>query len=231
MMISIIIPVYDEEKTIISILKKINSLNIWNENQKKEIIVINDGSNDKTLNLLKQNTILYTKLINNITNKGKGFSVKEGIKNSSGDYILIQDSDNEYDPDDYVKFINCAKKFNADLVIGSRFIFDQYSRSHYFFNKIGNKIITLLFNIVNNTTFTDIYCGYIFFKKNILEINKIKSEGFDQQAEILNNIVKNGNKYYEVSVNYNGRTISEGKKIKFYHIIPVLFQIMKSKFL
>ena len=231
MMISIIIPVYNEEKTIITILKKINSLNIWNENQKKEIIVINDGSNDKTLNLLKQNTILYTKLINNITNKGKGFSVKEGIKNSSGDYILIQDSDNEYDPDDYVKFINCAKKFNADLVIGSRFIFDQYSRSHYFFNKIGNKIITLLFNIVNNTTFTDIYCGYIFFKKNILEINKIKSEGFDQQAEILNNIVKNGNKYYEVSVNYNGRTISEGKKIKFYHIIPVLFQIMKSKFL
>lgn len=230
-MISIIIPVYNEEKTIITILKKINSLNIWNENQKKEIIVINDGSNDKTLNLLKQNTILYTKLINNITNKGKGFSVKEGIKNSSGDYILIQDSDNEYDPDDYVKFINCAKKFNADLVIGSRFIFDQYSRSHYFFNKIGNKIITLLFNIVNNTTFTDIYCGYIFFKKNILEINKIKSEGFDQQAEILNNIVKNGNKYYEVSVNYNGRTISEGKKIKFYHIIPVLFQIMKSKFL
>ena len=231
MMISINIPVCNEEKTIITILKKINSLNIWNENQKKEIIVINDGSNDKTLNLLKQNTILYTKLINNITNKGKGFSVKEGIKNSSGDYILIQDSDNEYDPDDYVKFINCAKKFNADLVIGSRFIFDQYSRSHYFFNKIGNKIITLLFNIVNNTTFTDIYCGYIFFKKNILEINKIKSEGFDQQAEILNNIVKNGNKYYEVSVNYNGRTISEGKKIKFYHIIPVLFQIMKSKFL
>lgn len=229
MVISIIVPVYNEEKTIIKILEKINSLNIWNKEIKKEVIVVNDGSTDKTQDLLERNSILYNKLIKNKINEGKGFSIKEGIKISLGDYIIFQDADDEYDPNDYIKFINCAKKFNADFVIGSRFNYDQYTRSHNFFNKIGNKIITFFFNMINNTTFTDIYCCYIFFKRKILEIDKIKSKGFEQHAEILGNITKNGNKYYEVPVNYNGRSISEGKKIRFYHIIPIFYQIVKSR--
>ena len=93
---------------------------------------------------------------------------KERTEVAKGDFVLIQDADEEYDPNDYIKFIDCAKKFSADLVIGSRFIYDKYTRSHNFLNKIGNSIITLLFNLTYNTNFfTDIYCCYIFFLKEI----------------------------------------------------------------
>ena len=134
MLISIIIPTYNEEKTIIKILNQINSLNIWSDesnfkNYDKEIIIIDDGSSDKTINLLKQNQNLYTKLLINKSNKGKGFSVKEGLKVANGEYIIFQDADDEYDPKDYIKFINCAVQFDADFVIGSRFNYDKFIRS------------------------------------------------------------------------------------------------------
>lgn len=231
MKISIIIPIYNEEKTVINILEKINSLDIWNENKHtKEIIIINDGSTDNSIDVLKKNYNLYDKLIDNKINKGKGSAVREGILDCSGDYVIFQDADNEYDPEDYVKFIKCVEKFSADFVIGNRFNYDKYTRSHNFLNKVGNWLITFFFNIVYNTTFSDIYCCYIFFKRELLEIDKIKSDGFEQHAEILCNLKKNGNRFYEVPVNYNGRTISEGKKIRYYHIFSIFFQILKSRF-
>jgi glycosyltransferase involved in cell wall biosynthesis len=231
MKISIIIPIYNEEKTVINILEKINSLDIWNENKHtKEIIIINDGSTDNSIDVLKKNYNLYDKLIDNKINKGKGSAVREGILDCSGDYVIFQDADNEYDPEDYVKFIKCVEKFSADFVIGNRFNYDKYTRSHNFLNKVGNWLITFFFNIIYNTTFSDIYCCYIFFKRELLEIDKIKSDGFEQHAEILCNLKKNGNRFYEVPVNYNGRNISEGKKIRYYHIFSIFFQILKSRF-
>lgn len=232
MKISIIIPIFNEEKYVKNVLDKINNLNIWKEQSYlSEIIVINDGSTDGSLKILEQNPSLYTLLINCEKNKGKGHAIKEGILKSTGDYILFQDADNEYDPGDYSKFILCAEKFNADFVIGNRFNYDRYIRSHNFLNKIGNWLITFLFNIINNTTFSDIYCCYVLFKKDLIEIEKIRSIGFEQHAEILCNLKKNGSKFYEVPVNYNGRTISEGKKIRFYHIAAIFYQIIKSKFI
>ena len=231
MKISIIIPIYNEEKTVINILEKINSLDIWNEKKHtKEIIIINDGSTDNSIDVLKKNYNLYDKLIDNKINKGKGSAVREGILDCSGDYVIFQDADNEYDPEDYVKFIKCVEKFSADFVIGNRFNYDKYTRSHNFLNKVGNWLITFFFNIIYNTTFSDIYCCYIFFKRELLEIDKIKSDGFEQHAEILCNLKKNGNRFYEVPVNYNGRNISEGKKIRYYHIFSIFFQILKSRF-
>jgi glycosyltransferase involved in cell wall biosynthesis len=231
MKISIIIPIYNEEKTVINILEKINFLDIWNENKHtKEIIIINDGSTDNSIDVLKKNYNLYDKLIDNKINKGKGSAVREGILDCSGDYVIFQDADNEYDPEDYVKFIKCVEKFSADFVIGNRFNYDKYTRSHNFLNKVGNWLITFFFNIIYNTTFSDIYCCYIFFKRELLEIDKIKSDGFEQHAEILCNLKKNGNRFYEVPVNYNGRNISEGKKIRYYHIFSIFFQILKSRF-
>ena len=166
MQISIIVPVYNEDKTIKKILKKINTLKIWNDsNFQKEIIVVDDKSTDETSKILKENSDLFSKLITNEKNYGKGFSVKKALEVSTGNYILIQDADEEYDPNDYEKFIECIQKFNADLVIGSRFIYDKYTRSHNFFNKVGNTLITFLFNLIYNTTFTDIYCCYIFSKE------------------------------------------------------------------
>ncbi len=230
MLISIIVPVYNEEKTIKKILKKINELRIWKDpNYQKEIIVVDDKSSDETSKILKDNSNLFSKLVTNDKNLGKGFSVKQGLGVSSGEYVLIQDADEEYDPNDYEKFIECIQKFNADLVIGSRFIYDKYTRSHNFFNKIGNTLITFIFNLIYNTTFTDIYCCYIFFKKDLIRSEELKANGFEQHAEILCKLVKKGNKFFEVPVNYNGRTISEGKKIRFYHIFSIIYQMLKNR--
>lgn len=230
MQISIIVPVYNEDKTIKKILKKINTLKIWNDsNFQKEIIVVDDKSTDETSKILKENSDLFSKLITNEKNYGKGFSVKKALEVSTGNYILIQDADEEYDPNDYEKFIECIQKFNADLVIGSRFIYDKYTRSHNFFNKVGNTLITFLFNLIYNTTFTDIYCCYIFFKRDLISSDNLKSKGFEQHAEILCKLVKKGTKFFEVPVNYNGRTISEGKKIRFYHIFSIIFQMIKNR--
>jgi len=228
MILSIIIPVFNEEKTIVEILEKIKK-NSSSEIQ-YEVIVIDDGSTDKTKKLLEDNKNLFDKLLANETNKGKGFSVKKGILNSTGSHIIFQDADLEYDPSDYKKFEKIFLEFKADGIIGSRFVYANYTRSHNILNKIGNKILTLIFNLLYNTTFTDIYSCYFAFKKDLLDVNSLQTEGFEQHAEILCKVIKKGNKFYEVPINYNGRNISEGKKIKAHHFFTVLFEIIKRRF-
>ena len=224
---SIIVPVFNEEKTVLEILKKLSKLK---SNSSIEIIVIDDGSKDNTYNILLDNKHLIDKLERNEKNSGKGFSVKKGINLSEGQYILFQDADLEYDPEDFKKFFDLINKFEPDLIIGSRFIYSEYTRSHNILNKFGNNLITLLFNLIYNTTFTDIYSCYACFKKNLLDANNLKSSGFEQHAEILSKVVTAGSKFYEVPINYNGRSHDEGKKIKFYHIFAVIYQIIVRRF-
>lgn len=224
MKFSVLIPVFNEEKTVIEVLKRLNSTKV--DEVDYEVIVINDGSTDKTKELLEQNKNLFSKLINNQRNSGKGFSVKEGLKVASGDYIIFQDADLEYDPIEFKKFIKVCRQFDADLILGSRFIYSEYTRSHNILNKIGNHILTFIFNIFYNTTFTDIYSCYLCYKKILIDPNNLKSNGFDQHAEILCKAVKKGKKFYEVPISYNGRTHEEGKKIKFYHFFSVVFRII-----
>lgn len=228
MIFSIIVPVFNEEKTIISILKELKKVNF--KKFQKEIIVIDDGSTDNTRNLLENNKDLFDSLYTNEKNKGKGSAVRLGLKNASGQYIVFQDADLEYDPNDLLKFEEVFLKFNADGIIGSRFTYDKYTRSHSILNKIGNFTLTFLFNILYNTTFTDVYSCYFAFKKDLLVADHLKSEGFVQHAEILSKVIKKGSKFYEVPINYNGRNLSEGKKIRFYHFFPVLAQILIRKF-
>jgi len=225
---SIIVPVFNEEKTVIKVLNKISDLKKLNFSI--EIIVVNDGSTDKSKNLLEENNELYDLLINNDLNKGKGNAIKKGLETSKGKYILFQDSDLEYDPNDFVKFFNIINKFDPDLIIGSRFNYSDYTRSHNILNKFGNLFITFLFNILYNTTFTDLYSCYVCFKSDLISVNKIKTDGFEQQAEILCKVVRKGKKFFEVPINYNGRNKEEGKKIKFYHIFGVIYQIIVGKF-
>jgi len=227
MKLSIIIPVYNEEKTIIDILKKIK--NNSSDQFEHEVIVIDDGSTDQSRKLLENNKNLFNKILFNETNRGKGYSIKKGILNASGTHIIFQDSDFEYDPADFKKFEKIFLDFNADGIIGSRFIYSNYTRSHNILNKIGNKILTLIFNILYNTTFTDIYSCYFSFKKDLLNAEELKTEGFEQHAEILCKVIKKGNKFYEVPISYNGRSYSEGKKIKPHHFFLVLFQILRGR--
>ena len=222
--LSIIIPCYNEDETILTVLQKLNNLKKFYQNI--QIIVINDGSKDNSLDILENNKSFFDILINNPTNRGKGNAVKKGLEVADGDYITFQDADLEYDPNDFKKFLNLINMVEPDLIIGSRFNYADYSRSHYILNKIGNKFLTFLFNIIYNTTFTDIYSCYACFKKNLLNNETLKTDGFEQHAEILCRVVKNGKKFYEVPINYNGRSHNDGKKIKFYHIFSVIYQIL-----
>jgi len=229
MILSIIIPTYNEEKTIIQVLEKIknNSSNLF----KYEVIVIDDGSTDGSKKLLENNKNLYSKLLINETNKGKGFSVKRGILSSSGTHIIFQDADFEYDPSEFIKFEKIFVDFDADGIIGSRFVYANYTRSHNILNKFGNKLITLIFNLLYNTTFTDIYSCYFAFKKNLIDGESLRTEGFEQHAEILCKVMKKGNKFFEVPISYNGRSYKEGKKIRPHHFFIILYQIFRERIL
>ena len=227
-LISILIPSFNEEKTILNILNRISKTIDTSINY--EVVIINDGSTDNTLKLLEQNKNLYNQLITYERNYGKGNAIKKGLEASKGKYIFFQDADLEYDPIDINKFTKLINRFEPDLIIGSRLNYSEYTRSHNILNKFGNKLITLIFNLFYNTTFTDIYSCYACFKKDLLNEANLKTKGFEQHAEILCKVIKKGKKFYEVPINYNGRTHEEGKKIKFYHIFSVLFRIAIEKF-
>ncbi len=226
--ISIIIPVYNEEKTILEILKKINKQKI--KDVEFEIIVINDGSNDNTLNILKSNEKYYDKLINRSLSGGKGAAILEGMNSAKGEYFLFQDADLEYDPYDYEVLIEPVKKFNADLVIGSRLTGPKITRTSYFYHKLGNIFITLLFNIFYNTSFTDIYSCYLLINKKSINLKTITTKGWEQQAEILSQVVLKSNLHFEVPINYYGRTYGEGKKIRPIHVFKVIYIIIYKRF-
>ena len=228
--VSIIIPVYNEEKTIIDILEKVNHQKI--NSISMEIIVINDGSKDHSLELLKNNPQLYAKLINLEKNKGKGGAVREGLKSAVGDYILFQDADMEYDPSEYEKLLKPVIKFDADIVMGSRFMTSSLTRQGgYARNRIGNNFITSLFNLLNNTRFTDIYSGCLIFRRSNITPSKLRTDGWEQQAEILSKIIRKSSKIYDVPIVYHGRTYEEGKKIKPRHILYIIGTIIREKIL
>lgn len=219
--LSVIIPAYNEQATIIELLEKVARQTV--EGVEFEVIVIDDGSRDKTVALLEARPELYTTLIRQPQNGGKGAAVKAGLKNASGDYILFQDADLEYDPADYPKLLEPVLRFDADLVMGSRMTGSPITRVSYFWHKIGNWVITLVFNVLNNTTFTDVYSCYLLYRRSLVDADALTTEGWDQHAEILTRAVAAGRGFYEVPVSYYGRTYDEGKKIRGHHVIAVFW--------
>ncbi len=228
--ISIIIPAYNEEGTIIPLLNSVQEETNKIKTASFEIIVIDDCSQDKTNKLLKENETLYDHLISLEKNQGKGGAVLCGLKKAKGDYILFQDADLEYSPKDYKALIGPIVDVRVDVVIGSRFVAPPYTRVHYFWHKVGNKALTLLFNILNNTTFSDIYSCYLIYRRDLVPLVKIKTKGWEQHGEILSRAVKNGRVFYEVPISYNGRTYDEGKKIRAFHILKIVYTMIITRF-
>lgn len=227
MKISIVIPTYNEKNSIIKLLKEVNK---QKKNLNLEIIISDDGSIDGTINLLKNNSELYDVLINNSINKGKGHALRKGFEKCSGEIIVIQDADLEYNPEEYQSLIEPFYKYNADVVYGSRFLGHKPKRVLYFKNRVANFVLTLLANILTNLNFTDIETGYKVFKKKIINNIDFKENSFAFEVEFTMKIAKSKSKIFEVGVSYNGRTVEEGKKISFKDGLIAIFAIFKYRF-
>lgn len=209
--LSIIIPVYNEEGTIRPILKKINELKI--DNIDFEVIIINDGSTDNSVKIIKENNELYNQFINLEKNSGKGFAIKSGLKLVTGDYVILQDADLEYDPSEYTKLLNPIISNKADVVYGSRFLGNDERRVLYFWHTVGNKFLTLLSNMLSNLNLTDMEVCYKVFKTDVIKNINLQENKFGFEPEITAKIAKKNIKIYEVGIKYFGRKYSEGKKI------------------
>ncbi|MBF0626559.1 MAG: glycosyltransferase family 2 protein [Magnetococcales bacterium] len=225
MILTVLVPVYNEAGTILEILAKVRDQRL--DGVELEVLVVDDGSTDATPRLLAEHPQLYDRLIRMPVNGGKGAAVREGIRQARGGYILFQDADLEYDPADYVKMVFPVLKFGATLVVGSRFSNPDYTRVFYYWHKVGNWLITLFFNLMFNTTFTDIYTCYVLFKKTLIDPNQLGTNGWEQHAEILSTAMRQRCVAFEVPINYNGRTYEDGKKIRWHHIFGIFRVIFR----
>ena len=210
MKVSIIIPCYNENKTIDQIVNKIlNQTKI-----KKEIIIIDDCSTDGTKEILQKNiNSKVDKIIYNKKNFGKGFCIKKGIEISTGQIVLIQDADLEYDPSDYNKILKPIFEGNADVVYGSRFVGSEEKRVLFYWHSVGNYLLTTLSNIFSNLNLTDMENCYKAFKSDLIKSINLEEERFGFEPEITAKIAKKKIRIFEVGIKYFGRTYSEGKKI------------------
>jgi len=227
MRLSVIIPAYNEAATILLLLKSVRAQTI--AGVEFEVIVIDDGSTDDTVALLEQNPSLYDVCIKQVKNGGKGAAVRAGLRRATGDFIIFQDADLEYDPSEYEKMLQPVLRFNADVVLGSRMLAPPWTRVHYFWHKRGNEFITFMFNIFYGTTFTDTYTCYLMYRRSLLNPDELISDGWEQHAEILCRLVRRATSCYEVPISYAGRTYAEGKKILAHHAVPVVSMMARRR--
>lgn len=223
--VSVIVPAYNEDRTILSVLETVRAQKV--DGASFEIVVVDDGSRDGTPDLLRDNPALYDRLITLQRNRGKGAAVRAGLEAATGDVVLVQDADLEYHPSEFASLLEPIIHHDAELVIGSRMLAPRYTRVHYFWHKLGNGCITLLFNLLNNTTFTDVYSGYLLFRRDLLAPGELTTDGWEQQAEILSKTVRRAHRLFEVPVSYAGRTYAEGKKIKAWHVLAIVWVMLR----
>lgn len=234
--LSVIIPVYNEESTVGELLRRVIAVKLPAD-IKKEIVVVDDGSSDKTSKVLSEFEIkkLKFKIIRHKKNLGKGAAVRTGVKNSTGDLMLIQDADLEYDPDDYSKLLVPFFKKNASVVYGSRLInyplrFWGKNKTILPFHLIANKFLTGLTNLLYGSNLTDMETCFKVFKKEIIRQLDLKSDKFDIEPEITAKILKKGITIAEVPVKVSPRTYKEGKKIGLADGFIAIWTLLKYRF-
>lgn len=223
--LSIIIPAFNEEKTIAKTLKRV--LNTKMPGIKKEIIIINDGSKDKTLNIIKTIKDKRIILINKTKNEGKGAGIRDALKKVSGDVVIIQDADLEYNPDEISKLIQPIKDGLADVVYGSRFMGGDAHRVHLYWHMVGNNLLTIFSNMITNVNLTDMETCYKMFTKDIANKIKLEEDRFGFEPEFTVKIARMKARIYEIGISYSGRSYSEGKKINWRDGVRAVWCIIK----
>lgn len=232
--LSILIPAYNEERTIQKILEKVRDVQLTH-NIKKEIIIVNDCSKDNTVGKVEQfqqnNPKLNIQLFSQEENKGKGAAINRAFKEATGDYCIIQDADLEYNPEDYNLLIQPIYYDNADVVYGSRFKGDAPHRILFFWHSIGNKFLTSLSNMMTNLNLSDMETCYKMIRTKLVKEINIKEKRFGIEPEITAKLAKiKGVKIYEVGISYYGRTYEEGKKIGWKDGFRAIYCIFKYRF-
>lgn len=221
--LSVIIPVYNEKNTILKLLERVEGVKLL---VNKQIIIVDDFSTDGTREILSK--IKNHKILFHEKNKGKGSAIRTGLEYASGDFIIIQDADLEYDPQDYKKLLKLMIEENYPAVYGSRFL--NAKHKELVLNYYGNKILTFFTNLLYNSRITDMETCYKLFKSNVIKSLNLKSERFDFEPEVTAKILKKGLEIKEVPISYTFREFKEGKKITRMDGLKALYYLLKYRF-
>lgn len=226
--ISIIVPVFNEIKTLEEVIERLQEVSMCG--LEKEIIIVDDYSTDGTRELIKDYEGMY-KVFYHDYNQGKGAAIRTGLSHVTGDIMVIQDADLEYDPADYDDLIKLIIEGKADVVYGSRLSGGKPSRSFMFTHLLGNKLLTFITNLLYNTTLTDMETCYKAFRTDFIKGIEIKSDRFDFEPEITAKVLKRRPRLYELPISYYGREYSEGKKITWKDGIHAVIALIKYRFI
>lgn len=224
MKLSVVIPVYNEAGTIVEVIRRVR-----NTPYAPEIIVVDDGSTDGTTDTLHELVGNGVTVLRHEVNRGKGAALRTGFAHVTGDIVIIQDADLEYDPRDYPKLLEPLLDGRADVVYGSRFLGGPH-RVLLFWHSVGNRVLTLLSNALTNVNLTDMETCYKAFRADLLNELKFRSDRFGFEPEFTAKVARLGCRIYEVPISYSGRSYSEGKKITWRDGVAALFTILRFRF-
>jgi glycosyltransferase involved in cell wall biosynthesis len=225
--LTVVVPVYNERNTLVEVLRRMRAVELP-DGIEKEIIVVDDGSTDGTRDVLRQLGDSTVRVVMLDKNQGKGAALRAGFAHATGEFVLVQDADLEYDPEDWPKLLNPVLRGRARVVYGSRFTGER--RNMLLLHWIGNRFLSMTTNVLYNTTLSDMETCYKLIERTLIEEMKLSSNRFDIEAEMSAKILKRGVRIYEVPISYSGREFDEGKKITWRDGFSALYTLVKYRF-